>query len=170
MDLYLDMDGVLANFDKKATELLGTSFTDKYYWEGIPKAKKGKMISDALDYISFWVSLEPMPDFDTLWGFAKYFQPRLLTAYPKWSVEAIETSKKGKWQWNMQNTMVPENRFHVVARQEKKNYALNNDGPNVLVDDHEENIEEWNRAGGFGILHTNAADSVKRLKELGFKK
>jgi hypothetical protein len=33
----------------------------------------------------------------------------------------------------------------------------------ILVDDYAKNIKSWNAAGGIGILHKNAQDSIKQL-------
>jgi hypothetical protein len=35
-----------------------------------------------------------------------------------------------------------------------------------LIDDTPDVIEDFNRAGGIGILHENAADTIERLKSI----
>jgi hypothetical protein len=37
----------------------------------------------------------------------------------------------------------------------------------ILIDDRIKNIEQWESAGGIGILHTSAADTISQLKKLG---
>ena len=37
---------------------------------------------------------------------------------------------------------------------------------NVLIDDRPKNIEAWEAAGGIGILHTSAAETIEQLKKL----
>ena len=37
---------------------------------------------------------------------------------------------------------------------------------NVLIDDEPKNIEAWEDAGGIGILHTSAKETINKLKEL----
>ena len=37
----------------------------------------------------------------------------------------------------------------------------------ILIDDMQKNIDQWKAAGGIGILHTNAKDTIKKLKDLG---
>lgn len=37
----------------------------------------------------------------------------------------------------------------------------------ILIDDMEKNITRWVEAGGVGILHVNAADTIEQLKALG---
>jgi hypothetical protein len=36
-----------------------------------------------------------------------------------------------------------------------------------LIDDRADNIQRWKDAGGVGVLHTSAADTIQQLKELG---
>jgi hypothetical protein len=37
----------------------------------------------------------------------------------------------------------------------------------ILIDDMEQTIREWKNAGGVGILHTSASDTISQLKKLG---
>ena len=37
----------------------------------------------------------------------------------------------------------------------------------ILIDDYSETIERWRAAGGKGILHTSADDTIKQLKMYG---
>jgi hypothetical protein len=37
----------------------------------------------------------------------------------------------------------------------------------ILIDDMEQTINEWNKGGGIGILHTSADNTIKELKKLG---
>ena len=58
---------------------------------------------------------------------------------------------------------------HVVYRSEKQMYAVSDNlAPNILIDDNETNIEEWNKKGGAGIIHTSADESILALQKLGF--
>ena len=66
---------------------------------------------------------------------------------------------------------VSENRVYAVKRINKANFAV--DGrdkrPNLLIDDHAKNIDAFKRAGGIGIVHTSARNTIKELKKLGYK-
>ena len=46
----------------------------------------------------------------------------------------------------------------------KKDFAAPN---NILIDDKPSTIDSWNAAGGIGILHTSAANTISQLKKLG---
>ena len=119
---------------------------------------------------NWWATLPPERDFDQLWGFVKNFNPHILTAYAEWDEK---NCKSGKMIWNNKHTHVPHDRYHCVLRQSKRYFAKDHDGsyfgkPNVLIDDYPENIQEWKKSGGIGILHTSAASTIAKLKELGF--
>ena len=36
----------------------------------------------------------------------------------------------------------------------------------VLIDDRQKNIDAWNDAGGIGIVHTSAKNTINALKSL----
>ena len=72
--------------------------------------------------------------------------------------------------WLKKHTKFKRSKIHLVLRSQKQAYAKNRDGqPNVLIDDHQKNIMEWEAKGGIGILHTNVGKSIAELKKLGFK-
>ena len=41
--------------------------------------------------------------------------------------------------------------------------------PNLLIDDHIENIKNFRAKGGIGIHHTSARNTIKELRKLGYK-
>ena len=153
--IYSDMDGVLVDFDAMARSIGGRSFHD----EDVKKYVARK---------NFWSDMRPTRDFDIYWNFIKKYNPHILTAYPKWDVEG---AKKGKAAWNRKYTKVPAEKLHIVSRKNKQLFAYDdiNKKPNVLIDDHLQNIQEWKDKGGIGIYHTNALSTIMQLKNLGFK-
>ena len=153
--IYSDMDGVIADFDRMVRSITGRGYNDEDVRRYV--AKK-----------NFWLNIPPTKDFDIYWNFIKKYKPDILTAYPRWDVDG---AKKGKAAWNRKYTRIPAERLHVVARKNKQMFAYDsiNNRPNVLIDDHLQNIEEWKASGGIGIYHTNALSSIMQLKGLGFK-
>ena len=59
---------------------------------------------------------------------------------------------------------LPGAKLILAKRENKQNYV---DKSNILIDDRPDNIAEWESNGGIGILHTSAASTIKKLKELG---
>jgi hypothetical protein len=54
---------------------------------------------------------------------------------------------------------------HLILRnaKHKKDFA----GPNnILIDDRIDNVNGWIDAGGIGILHTSAENTINELKKL----
>jgi phosphoglycolate phosphatase-like HAD superfamily hydrolase len=160
--IYCDMDGVLVDLYKGMREVLGRAY-DSPHWH-----ESGEDKRDIIrDHPNFWENLPPMRDFNTLWSFIKPFNPCILTAYAEWDEK---DSKREKFIWNLKYTKVPKNRFFCVAREEKQLYAVNAYGrPNVLIDDFKLNIQEWRKAGGIGIMHTDAEHTIMKLKNIGFQ-
>ena len=154
--IYCDMDGVVADFTKFTTDVLGAKFTDND-WHSLPD--------------DLFLQLPKMPDADRLWGYIKKFQPFMLTAVPRESRGPIaKRAWKDKTRWMKINFRLPADRMRIVLRKHKRNFAM--DGrdkrPNVLIDDHLGNIREWEGAGGIGVHHTSADSTINDLKRIGF--
>ena len=154
--IYCDLDGVLADFDKRFEYFAGMSpseyekaFGTKKFWELIDE-KVG---------VKFWTGIPWMSDGKTLWEFLQPHNPILLSAPSK-----NESSKMGKRIWVKRN--MPETKLILASRGNKQNYS---DKSNILIDDRLDTIEEWRARGGIGIHHTSAASTITQLKKLGFK-
>ena len=156
--VYLDMDGVMVNLEKGAFKVHGKQLGD------VPKPMRWEKISNVKD---FWKELEWMPGDKKLWNFLKPYKPSIMSAYAR----SEPNSAKGKEEWLKKNVeKLPRSRINLVLRSDKQRFAK--DGrtmaPNILVDDHEKNIREWEAKGGIGIPHTNVNRTIVKLKELGF--
>jgi len=93
------------------------------------------------------------------------YNPHVLSAYP----DLDPNSRNGKMKWLKKNTGFKRGNIHLVLRSQKKNYATTDEKPNVLIDDYDKNIREWEAKGGIGILHTDVGKTISELKRLGFK-
>ena len=148
--IYCDMDGVLVDFDKGYKELTGTEASfdtpKEEFWAPIQKAGA-----------EFWIKLQWMPDGKQLWEFIKPYNPQLLSAPSK-----DESSKIGKFVWVKRN--VPGTKLILRSAERKQEFATPN---SILIDDRADNIQRWKDAGGVGIHHTSAADTIQQLKDLG---
>ena len=151
--IHLDMDGVITDFDKQFKELTGmmpNEFESKYgikdFWEAIDKAGVG-----------FWRGMKWMPDGQELYNKVSQFDHELLS-----SPSRGESSKIGKRLWRRDKT--PNTKLTLAYSANKKNYAAPN---HILIDDRADNINQWEAAGGIGILHTSTASTIAKLKELG---
>ena len=147
------MDGVLVDFEKGYKDLTGVSTKqfpkgDNSFWQPISDAGA-----------EFWANLPWMPDGQELWRYIKKYNPNILS-----SPSQDPSSKVGKEAWLKMNLQNSFKKAYFYNRANKKLFA----GPNrILIDDMKQTIDEWNAAGGIGIFHTSAADTISQLKKLG---
>lgn len=150
--IYVDMDGVLVDFDGGYEKLTGmtTQEADKkgpeFFWKPISKAGA-----------KWWITLNWMPDGKQLWDYVKKYNPELLSAPSR-----EEASRMGKRVWVKRE--LPGVKLILRSADKKQEFAS---PTSILIDDRKKNIEQWEAAGGVGILHTDAASTIKKLKELG---
>ena len=71
--------------------------------------------------------------------------------------------------WLVKNTSFKKSNINLVFRSHKQKFATTDEKPNILIDDYNKNIREWEAKGGIGILHTDVGKTINELKRLGFK-
>ena len=150
--IYCDMDGVLVDFDRGYQELTGmtTQQADAMggdtFWEPLTQAGA-----------KWWITLNWMPDGKQLWSYIKKYTPILLSAPSK-----QESSRLGKRVWVKRE--LPDVKLILRPASQKQQYAS---PTSILIDDRQKNIDQWEAAGGIGILHTSTANTIEQLKQLG---
>jgi len=150
--IYCDMDGVLADFESGYEELTGIDLQGEFkpegeeFWNPISKAGVG-----------FWAGLKWMPGGQRLWDYLKPFNPVLLSAPSR-----EQSSRIGKHVWVKHK--IPGTKLILRYASQKQELA---NPESILIDDRQVNIDQWEAAGGIGILHTNADNTIKQLKQLG---
>jgi hypothetical protein len=150
--IYCDMDSVLVDFDRGYQELTGmtTQQADtsgvEAFWDPLTKAGA-----------KFWITLNWMPDGKQLWDYIKKYNPILLSAPSR-----EESSKLGKRVWVKRE--LPGTKLILRYASQKQEYAS---PTSILIDDRQKNIDQWEAAGGIGILHTSTANTIEQLKKLG---
>ena len=159
--IYADLDGVLVNFDKgwqdRTQNIYGRRISRDDYEKEFSKNKAYKF-GKSLDF-DHWVNLEKMPDANVLWDYISKFNPNILSASPQ-----SEDSIMGKRMWVKNNLNPQPNK--VILDPEKWKYVSS--PSDILIDDTPKKINQWKKAGGIGILHTSAKDTIIQLKRLGF--
>jgi hypothetical protein len=150
--IFLDLDGTLADFDRKVKEVMG-----QYPWE-VDRKRMWKTLSRP--ELDFYASLDFMPDGRDLWEFCKLYNPVVLTGIPM-----------GKWAPGQKKRWVGENLgwdVECITCFAKDKHLYGGPGT-VLVDDRPEKSKDtWEQAGGVFITHTSAAESIRELQKLGF--
>tara|TARA_R110000751_G_scaffold11771_5_gene40946 strand:+ start:10930 stop:13533 length:2604 start_codon:yes stop_codon:yes gene_type:complete len=153
--IYSDMDGVLTDFDK-SFEKYSKGIPPREYEKKFGKDGFWKLI-DGEGKVGFWVGMPWMEDGKQYWDYIKDYDVELLS-----SPSRSETSRLGKRLWVRNN--MPGVKLTLAQAYNKMNYAEPN---HILIDDRKSNIEQWIEAGGIGILHTSAQDTINQLKALG---
>ena len=151
--IYCDMDGVIADFDKRFMELTNMS-PDRY--EQIYGIEQFWNFIDNIIGVRFWVGIPWMQDGKQLWEYIKKYKPTLLSA-PSRNNE----SRLGKRLWVKKH--IPGTKLILASRANKQDYSKPNA---ILIDDRPDTIIEWENKGGIGILHKSAEETIQKLKSL----
>jgi hypothetical protein len=148
--LYLDCDGVLADFDKGAAAVLGMH----------PKAFEKRHGPGR-----FWARLARAPDFyfglplldgaTELFDAVKHLDPIILTGLPRggWAAD-----QKVRWAARY----FPGTRIITTAAKDKRDHAREGD---VLVDDQIRHAHLWEEAGGVFVHHRSVGETLEKLGE-----
>ena len=148
--LYLDCDGVLADFDKGATAVLGLP-PDPFQKRHGP-VRFWRKLAAAPD---FYFGLPLMPDAMELFDAVKHLHPVILTGLPRgnWAAD-----QKVRWAAEY----FPGTKIITTMARDKRDHAREGD---VLVDDQIKHRHLWEEAGGIFIHHRDARRTLDELAE-----
>jgi hypothetical protein len=153
--IYLDMDGVLADFVKgvESEDFLNSSMkTDDDYYN------KKIFFSDK----RLFRFLPPTKGMKDLVAFIKSTKIpwEILTCVGEGNRQLIIYYKK-KWVEDYVDPYVVVNT--TLRGTDKSIFARKN---SLLIDDKEKNIKAWCKAGGVGIIHTDVKSTIEYLKQI----
>jgi PAS domain-containing protein len=155
MTIYLDMDGVLADFDRSARAILGAPPGEFEQRHGTP---------------AFWATLRRrapnlyaelplMADACELWAGVRALsgrEPVILTSVPRWKDAADQ-----KRRWAAEHFSGATVITGLAAN--KADHARPGD---VLIDDRPRYRDRWEAKGGVFIVHRSAAESLAELRRV----
>lgn len=148
--LYLDCDGVLADFEAGATKVLGMpprSFEQRHglaaFWRRLASTP------------DFYFGLPLMPDAMQLFAAVDHLEPIILTGLPRGGWAADQ-----KVRWAAQH--FPGTPIITTMARDKRDHAKEGD---VLVDDQLRHRHLWEGVGGVFVHHTSAAATVTALQQ-----
>lgn len=152
-DLYVDLDGVLADFEQGIFNLTGL-WPEKY--DKHPFAYVKQMKAE----VGFFENLPKMTDADYLWNHVKRYKPKILSAHGG----QLDTAEEEKRAWVKRNFGDVE--VILVEKGHDKPFAVPDIQRSLLIDDRSKTINPWIKEGGIGILHTSAENSIWQHKRL----
>lgn len=150
MQIFVDMDGVLADFDTGHERVFGVradKLADNVDWKAVRASP------------DFYLNLPPMPDMDVLWGHVALYNSIVLTGVPS-SVEEAPANKRA---W-IRKHLGPDVEVRCCRSAEKCLHAAPGD---ILIDDWTKYRDLWIAKGGRWITHTSAADTIQQLVAMG---
>ncbi len=149
--LFLDADGVLADFDSGAKALLGMTTAEfearhgrREFWRRIATAR------------NFYGTLPEMPDAQRLFEAVEHLQPTILTGLPLGNWAAPQ---KVKWA----AAHFPGVPIITCMARDKHRHMQPGD---VLVDDRDNHRAAYEREGVVFVHHKNAEDSLSQLAKI----
>jgi hypothetical protein len=161
--LFIDMDGVLCDFDKRIKVLTGHGAKEfenpSDFWHVVLRQKH---LFDNLDW---------MKDGELLWNICRYLDPYILSSAPngkKW--------ERQKRQW-VQEHLGLENDHVIIAhprvtkiQKALEHFELTSIPKNeswILIDDwYEQNGQDWIKGGGVFVHHTSLEGTLIQLSDI----
>lgn len=151
--LFVDLDGVLCDFESGIQKLLGQyEFEKKDIWKIIHSMP----YEEAEDW---WANLDWAPGGQELWSYVSKFHPTILST-PDKRPRYREACERGKNRW-VREHLHPKP-AGVILTVDKWKHA---NKFSILIDDRKKVLAPWEEHGGAGILHV-AGHTKNTIKEL----
>lgn len=147
--LFCDLDGVLVDFEQGFLDHFG------FACDSVPEREMWAHIGGRANH---WRDLPLMPDAMDLWNHIKLYDPIILTGCPKTGYFEADA---GKRYWCREHLGEDVKVITCLSRNKPKHMISEGD---ILVDDLVKNTKRWAEAGGIGITHTSARDTIMQLE------
>ena len=139
--VFLDLDGVLVNFEKGVKDATGyLASTLNIFPESM-----WNMLSNTKD---FYTDLEWLKDGELLWEFFKGYKPIVITGLP-----LGDWAEPQKREWCRKN--LGDDVEVICCLSEDKQNFIRDGYKSLLIDDRLSNCEAWKAAGGSALHHEN---------------
>lgn len=157
--IYLDLDGVLADFFHEYAKLAGVPENQfgRHDYRSIPPAKTDPTL-DKMIGTDFFHRLPKFSSSDDLVNLVlNYVDEYNICSSPLRNDN--ENSEHWKREWIKDNLNTQPSDIIITGTKEK--YAVNKDGsPNILIDDRRQVLDRWIAKGGIGIKFQADEDSL----------
>tara|TARA_A100001035_G_scaffold255205_1_gene229606 strand:+ start:3182 stop:4804 length:1623 start_codon:yes stop_codon:yes gene_type:complete len=145
-EIFIDMDGVLADFFTEWGKLMG-----KKDWRDIGAENISKALEKIKQTENFWLDLPLTSNAKNLINLVKQVKGEYnILSSP---LPGDKNSEPHKREWIKKNlNFFPPKK--VLIRHDKESFATQPDGtPNILIDDYGVNVRKWEASGGVGFKH-----------------
>ena len=154
--IYLDMDGVLADFFGAWADMAGVN-----YWKDIPDDQVNATL-DKMVGTDFFNTLPKFPTANTLIDLAKSYTGEY---YINSSPLRNDHDNSGNWKKVWIKRELATQPKGIIITDKKATYAVNADGsPNILIDDRGANIAAWTAKGGIGIKYQADENTISEVR------
>ncbi len=144
--IYVDMDGVLADFFTEWGKLMG-----KDNWRDIGIEQIPAALEKIRQTENFWLDLPLTKNAKNLLNLIKDVKGEYSICSSPLPGDPNSEPHKLEWIKKHLNFFPPK---EVIITHDKPKYATQKDGtPNILIDDYGKNINAWEAAGGVGFKH-----------------
>lgn len=152
--IYLDLDGVVADFTKRYKEL--------YHMEPREAEKNHNFDSFFTEFIATgqFATLDLMPDAAMGLEFLRKCSVPTQILSSTASEKRYDAISKQKMVWLQDKGITFKPNF-VPGKRFKKDFAAPD---KIIIDDTQSVIDDWNAAGGIGILHKDWISTLSILK------
>jgi 5'(3')-deoxyribonucleotidase len=143
-EIYVDMDGVLADFFGEWSKSQGVD-----NWKDIKDPAKA--IGDIKNIDDFWLNLPVLPKAKELLALIKQVKGKYKICTSPLADDPRSDPHKREWVKKNLAFFPPE---EVIVTHNKPQFAKQKDDtPNILIDDYGVNINAWEEAGGIGFKY-----------------
>lgn len=168
MNLYFDIDGVLADFDSMTSGAAELNHPSSEMTPEMREAKKKFWLNIEQNF-SFWADMPVMENIQELLTVAKSIGEIFVLSKTPGAKHFISGQKyvdfvaDEKRKWIAKNLSEFFNTEHVIICDGKKGKLIQPNKNDILVDDRPENITEWESCGGRGLLFKNSTSAKQEL-------
>lgn len=157
--IYLDMDGVVADFESRYHEMFGKTPSDSRDSKEFSPNWTKFVLSEQFKTLDWWPGGQELIKFtEEVRKLELGVDIQMLTSSGGQKFHAEVAQQKVFW---LCQKGIPYFANIVPGRRLKSNYAS---PETILVDDTEDVIDAFNKAGGHGILHRDVGKTIDLIK------
>ena len=159
--VYVDMDGVLADFFGGVEKLYGVD-----HWKQLVSDKTKDLKMEVINKIQgtdFFATLPKFPTADQLLAIVKEYTGGTFSILSSPLRGDHQNSANHKKTWISQNIEAPA---EIIITGRKESYAKDKrtGTSNILIDDRPKNLDRFKASGGYGILYQANRNPVSKVK------